>query len=189
MRQCTRRGLATIFLPSRCTFHLILSYGRPHSVCSIKTYRTDGLTLYVSLKFIVRPTPRMYVSLKFIVRPTPRMYVSLKFIVHLTPRMYVPLKFIVHSTPRMYVPLKFIVHPTPRMYVQLKFIVHPTPRMYTSKSFSVCFSRKTYALILFISRQNFRRALETVLYLPIGGQIPIFGYCHCYIYRLFLHLS
>ena len=48
---------------------------------------------------------------------------------------------------------------------------------------------ETYTKSGFISRQNFRRALETVLYLPIGGQIPIFGYCHCYIYRLFLHLS
>ena len=84
---------------------------------------------------------------------------------------------------------KNIVRLTPQMYALLKFIVLLTPRTYTSKSFSVCFSRKIYALILFISRQNFRRALETVLYLPIGGQIPIFGYCHCYIYRLFLHLS
>ena len=161
MRQCTRKGLATIFLPSRRTLYLILSYGGPVAVRSIKFYRTSPLSLYDLLNFIVRLTPQTYVLLRSIVRLTPQTYVLLKSIVLLTPRTY----------------------------VLLKSIVFLTPQTYTSKSFSVCFSRKIYALILFISRQNFGRALETVLYLPIRGQIPIFGYCHCYIYRLFLHLS
>ena len=70
---------------------------------------------------------------------------------------------------------KNIVRLTPQTYVLLKSIVLLTPRTYTSKSFSVCFSRKIYALILFISRQNFGRALETVLYMPIGGKYLFLG--------------
>ena len=133
MPQCTRRGLATIFLPSRRTLYLILSYVAPVAVRFIKIYRTSSLALYVLLKFIVRLTPQMYASKKNIVRLTPQTYVLLKSIVFLTPRTY------------------------------------------TSKSFSVCFSRKIYALILFISRQNFGRALEIVLYMPIGGKYLFLG--------------
>ena len=147
MRQCTRRGLATIFLPSRCTFHLILSYGRPHSVCFVKVYRTSDPSDVCFVKIYRTSDPSDVCSVKIYRTSDPSDVCSVK-VYRMSPLA-----------------------------------------LYTLKSFSVCFSRKTYALILFISRQNFRRALETVLYLPIGGQIPIFGYCHCYIYRLFLYLS
>ena len=161
MRQCTRRGLATIFLPSRCTFHLILSYGRPHSVCFVKVYRTSDPSDVCSIKIYRTSDPSDVRSIKIYRTSDPSDVCSVK----------------IYRTSN------------PSDVRSVKIYRMSPLALYTLKSFSVCFSRKTYALILFISRQNFRRALETVLYLPIGGQIPIFGYCHCYIYRLFLYLS